>query len=87
MYNRGDKVLFVGGDYKNQFGTYLHHDYDSGYYVPHVKLEDKGFIVKPWDKEIVSLIDREATRERLRKELKMCDEIIHHWYTLVENKE
>ena len=42
MYIRGDKVLFIDGDYKDKFGTYLYHDRDSGYYVPFVKLENRN---------------------------------------------
>lgn len=49
----GDKVFFIEGQYKGQFGIYRHHARDSGYWVPHVKLEGQDWLVRPWEDEIV----------------------------------
>jgi len=38
--NIGSKVLIIGGNHTGEFGTYLYHSHDSGYYVPFVLLPD-----------------------------------------------
>lgn len=82
MYKCGEQVLIIGGDHKDKFATYLYHDYDSGYYVPFVRLENEQFIVKPWGKDIVSIKNLEDTKKRLTEELNKCIGDIYHWNNL-----
>lgn len=86
MYIEGDRVLFIGGDNKDKFGTYMYHERDSGYWVPHVKLEGTDIIVKPWESDIISMNDLEANKKRLNNNLEKCEEIIEKWNSLDNEK-
>jgi len=86
MYTEGDEVLFIDGNWKGKFGTYLYHDYDSGYYVPFVKLHESGFITKPWDREIVNIKDLECKEKLLEYELKECRDTIDLWRESYDRK-
>lgn len=84
MYATDEKLLIIDGDNKGKFGKYLYHDYDSGYYVPFVKL-DSGIVVRPWEREVLSLVDLEATKEMLEVHLQTCYDDIEHFKEM-ENK-
>lgn len=79
----GDEVLFVAGQDKGKFGTYLYHERDSGYLVPHVDMGD-GIISKPWEYEIICLRVVKEIREEALARIEEMDEQILRW-TKVKN--
>jgi len=76
----GMEVFIAGGRHQGKFGTYLYHDRDAGYYVPHVRLHGGVEIVKPWDKEIWCkelILEEQAEHEKqlryIKNQLKSWD--------------
>lgn len=77
-FSRGEKVMFIDGDQKGQFGTYLHHERDSGYLVPFVLMKD-DIIRKPWDREIVSMSGLMELKTSYENRLENINEMIKLW--------
>lgn len=78
----GSKVLIVCGQHQHngEFGTYLYHSYDSGYYVPFIELSG-GIVIRPWDREVICKDDLMQKRKDHLHELTLIDQQIEYWNT------
>jgi len=83
--NSGSKVLIIGGYHTGEFGTYLYHGHDSGYYVPFVLLDD-NIIVKPWDYQIICKESLIEEREKRLKQITEIDQQLNKWETKLNEK-